>query len=51
MIRRHSLLAGIWFMSFARNHQDPEYNDRQDWFMRCPDGKPYETVWGGARWT
>ena len=42
------LTAGIWFMPFARNYQDPEYQDRQDWFVRRPDGKPYDTSWGGA---
>ena len=24
-IREHGLTAGIWFLPFARNHQDPEY--------------------------
>jgi hypothetical protein len=42
------LTAGIWFLPFARNHQDPEYQDRQDWFMKRPDGKPFETAWGGT---
>ena len=40
--------AGVWFMPFARNHQDPEYKDRQDWFMKRQNGKPYETAWGGT---
>jgi hypothetical protein len=35
-------------MPFARNHQDPEYRDRQDWFVKRVDGKPYETDWGGT---
>ncbi|MBI2929179.1 MAG: alpha-galactosidase [Verrucomicrobia bacterium] len=48
MIRQHGLLAGLWFMPFARNHQDPEYKDRQDWFMKRLDGEPYETKWGGT---
>ncbi len=47
-IRKLGLTAGIWFMPFARNHQDPEYKDRQDWFVRRKDGKPYETSWGGT---
>ncbi len=42
------LTAGIWFIPFARNHQDPEYKDRQDWFVKRKDGKPYETAWGGT---
>jgi len=47
-IKSNGLTAGIWFLPFARNHQDPEYKDRQDWFMKRLDGKPYETVWGGT---
>jgi hypothetical protein len=48
MIRGNGLTAGIWFLPFARNHQDPEYKDRQDWFMKRLDGRPYETAWGGT---
>jgi hypothetical protein len=48
MIERNGLTAGIWILPFARNHQDPEYKDRQDWFIKRLDGKPYETVWGGT---
>jgi hypothetical protein len=48
MIKRNGLTAGIWILPFARNHQDPEYKDRQDWFVKRLDGKPYETVWGGT---
>ena len=47
-IQELGLTAGIWFMPFARNHQDPEYRDRQHWFMKRLDGKPYETAWGGT---
>ena len=42
------LTAGIWFLPFARNHQDPEYKDRQHWFMKRENGQPYETSWGGT---
>jgi hypothetical protein len=48
MIRSNGFTAGLWFLPFARNHQDPEYKNRQDWFMKRLDGKPYETVWGGT---
>ena len=48
MIKAHGLTAGIWFLPFARNHQDPEYKDRKDWFMYRQDGMPYETAWGGT---
>ncbi len=40
--------AGIWWMPFARNHKDPEYKNRQDWFAHRKNGLPYETVWGGT---
>lgn len=42
------LSAGIWWMPFARNHQDPEYKNRQDWFAYRTNGKPFETKWGGT---
>lgn len=48
MIKSHGLTAGLWFLPFARNHQDPEYKDRKDWFMYRQDGMPYETTWGGT---
>ena len=47
-IQKLGLTAGIWFLPFARNHQDPEYKDRRDWFVSREDGTPYETVWGGT---
>ncbi len=47
-INRLGLTAGLWFMPFARNHQDPEYKERQHWFTQRLDGKPYETSWGGT---
>ena len=47
-IQGFGLTAGIWFMPFARNHQDPDYKDRQDWFVKRDNGKPYETSWGGT---
>ncbi len=47
-IAKAGLTAGIWWMPFARNHQDPEYKDRQDWFAYRTNGKPFETNWGGT---
>ncbi|MFA5814284.1 MAG: hypothetical protein WC865_01500 [Bacteroidales bacterium] len=47
-IIKEGLTAGIWWMPFARNHQDPEYSNRQHWFAYRPDGKPFETTWGGT---
>lgn len=39
---------GLWTTPFARNFQDPEYTERQDWFASREDGKPYDTSWGGT---
>jgi len=47
-IKNDGLTAGIWWMPFSRNHQDPEYKDRQHWFAKRLNGKPYETSWGGT---
>jgi hypothetical protein len=47
-LQKLGLTAGVWFLPFARNHQDPEYKDRQHWFMKRENGKPYETEWGGT---
>ena len=42
------LTPGIWFMPFAGNYKDPYFKDHQDWFVKGPDGKPFETDWGGT---
>lgn len=42
------LVPGIWFMPFAGTWQDPHFKDHQDWFAKNPEGKPYETAWGGT---
>ncbi|MCX6876271.1 MAG: NPCBM/NEW2 domain-containing protein [Verrucomicrobia bacterium] len=47
-IKQLGLTAGIWFMPFSANFQDPEYQDRQHWFVKRPDGTPYSTYWGGT---
>ncbi|MDR2274111.1 MAG: alpha-galactosidase [Sphingobacterium sp.] len=47
-INHAGLRAGIWWMPFARNHQDSVYKDRQHWFAYRTDGKPYTTSWGGT---
>jgi hypothetical protein len=47
-IKNAGLTAGIWWMPFARNHQDPEYKDRQHWFAYRTNGQPFETSWGGT---
>ncbi|WP_295790881.1 glycoside hydrolase family 36 protein [Mucilaginibacter sp.] len=47
-VKKEGLTAGIWWMPFARNHQDPEYKDRQNWFAYRKNDKPFETKWGGT---
>ncbi len=47
-LQKMGLTTGLWFMPFARNFQDPEYKDRQHWFMKRENGKPYDTAWGGT---
>lgn len=34
------LTFGLWWLPFGRNHQEPAYQNKQDWFVKCPDGKP-----------
>lgn len=34
------LTFGLWWLPFGRNHMQPEYQDKQDWFFKWPDGKP-----------
>ncbi|MCK5775950.1 MAG: hypothetical protein KAH25_07240 [Bacteroidales bacterium] len=47
-IKENGLTAGIWWMPFSRNHEDPEYANRQHWFAYRQNGEPYETTWGGT---
>ncbi|MCX6928264.1 MAG: alpha-galactosidase, partial [Verrucomicrobia bacterium] len=47
-VEKLGLTFGLWWLPFGRNYQDPEYKDRQHWFARRPDGKPYDTAWGGT---
>jgi hypothetical protein len=47
-IARRELTPGIWFMPFAGTSYDPFFRDHQDWFAKGPDGKPFETTWGGT---
>lgn len=50
-LRELGLTAGIWFLPFASDYQDPEFKDRQDWFVsRLENGsrRPFETPWGNT---
>lgn len=47
-VEKLGLTLGLWWLPFGRNYQDPEYTSRQDWFVKRPNGKPYDTSWGGT---
>ncbi|MEN9362331.1 MAG: hypothetical protein RL095_3866 [Verrucomicrobiota bacterium] len=47
-IAKSGLIPGIWFMPFAGTWDDPFFADKQDWFVKTLDGKPYDTSWGGT---
>jgi len=47
-VAKDGLTFGLWWLPFGRNYQDPEYQDRQDWFVKRENGKPYDTSWGGT---
>lgn len=46
---RLGLTLGLWWIPFGRNHADPAWADRQDWFARWADGTPMKTrAFGGT---
>jgi hypothetical protein len=47
-LEKLGLTTGIWFLPFASDWKDPEFKDRQDWFVKRKDGTPYETDWGNT---
>lgn len=47
-IKGFGLTPGIWFMPFAGTWKDPFFKDHQQWFVKGPDGKPFDTSWGGT---
>lgn len=47
-IKSLGLIPGIWFMPFAGTVGDPFFDQHRDWFAKTPDGKPYDTPWGGT---
>ena len=40
--------SGLWLIPFAGTSADPWFADKQDWFAKKPDGRPYDTRWGGT---
>jgi hypothetical protein len=47
-LKRLGLTTGLWFLPFASDWKDPEFADRQHWFMKRADGTFYETPWGNT---
>lgn len=48
VITGHGMVAGIWLMPFTGTHDDPWFAEKQHWFAKRPDGKPFDTPWGGT---
>ncbi len=43
------MTLGLWWLPFGRNHEDPDWSNRQDWFARQADGTPLKTrAFGGT---
>ncbi len=42
-VNRLGLTFGLWWLPFGRNHADPAWKDRQDWFAKWADGTPMRT--------
>ena len=47
-LKQLGLTTGIWFLPFASDWKDPEFKDRQAWFVKRKDGTPFETDWGNT---
>jgi hypothetical protein len=48
VITGQGMVAGIWLMPFTGTYDDPFFADKQHWFAKRPDGKPFDTAWGGT---
>ena len=42
-VTARGLTLGLWWLPFGRNHADPAWQDRQEWFARWADGTPMRT--------
>lgn len=42
-LEKLGLTLGLWWLPFGRNHADPAWKDRQEWFARWADGTPMKT--------
>lgn len=48
-IHSKGMIAGLWLAPFAGVKSSQLFKEHQDWFIKGPDGKPYNTGhnWGG----
>ena len=44
----HGIIPGIWYMPWSGEVKGEWWKDKQDLFVKGPDGKPYESVWCGT---
>lgn len=47
-IRAKGMVAGIWLMPFSGTHNDSFFADKQDWFVKYEDGRPFDNNWSGT---
>lgn len=40
IVESQGLTFGLWWLPFGRNHMEPDYKDKQDWFWKKADGSP-----------
>ncbi len=47
-IRARGMAPGIWLMPFCGTHDDAFFADKQDWFVKHADGRPFDNTWSGT---
>ncbi|MES2996219.1 MAG: hypothetical protein V4733_05345 [Verrucomicrobiota bacterium] len=48
-VKENGVDFGLWWLPFGRNHMQPDYKDKQDWFVKKPDGTPLrQKSFGGS---
>lgn len=39
-VSAQGMTFGLWWLPFGRNHTEPDFKDKQDWFWKKADGTP-----------
>ncbi len=48
-MQKDGIAFGLWWLPFGRNHMDPKYKDKQDWFFKRHNGHPVrQQSFGGS---